>query len=141
MAVALFKELISSRPDADQWRIESAGTWGYEGMPPSNGALKALKNRGLVVTNHRSRIVTRELVRAFDLILTMESGQKEALRFEFPEIARRLFLISEMIGQIYDIPDPMGGPLPGYIEIVNELDHLLSTGFDRIVSLAQRKTG
>jgi len=139
MAVALFKHRIAHLPDADQWRVESAGTWGYEGMDPAYGTVMALKNRGLTIQDHRSRIVTLELVRSFDLILTMESGQKEALRVEFPEVASRVYMISEMIGRTYDIADPMRGPLLDFMETVNELDYIFSVGFEKIVQLAQSK--
>ncbi len=137
MAVALFKHRIAHLPDAEQWRVESAGTWGYEGMGPASGAVMALKNRGLAIKDHRSRIVTADLIRSFDLILTMESGQKEALKVEFPEVANRVFMISEMIGRKYDITDPMRGPLLEFMETVNELDYIFSVGFDKIVQLAR----
>ena len=141
MAVALFKHRISTREDAVQWRIESAGTWGIEGMGPAYGTIMALKNRGLSIPNHRSRIVTRELIRSFNLILTMESGQKEGLRIEYPEEASRIFMISEMIGRTYNILDPMAGSFWDFQETVNDLDYIFSTGFERIIQLAQPKAG
>ena len=141
MAVALFRHQISTRPDADQWRIESAGTWGLDGMGPAYGTIMALKNRGLSIQGHRSRIVTRELIQSFNLILTMESGQKEALKIEFPQFASRIFMVSEMIGRSYDITDPMKGSLLDFYETINDLDYILSSGFERIIQLVQRQPG
>ena len=108
-------------------------------MGPAYGTIMALKNRGLDIQSHRSRIVTRELIRSFSLILTMESGQKEALKIEFPQDASRIFMISEMIGRVYDISDPIRGSLLDFQETVNDLDYIFSTGFERIIQLAQRQ--
>ncbi len=141
MAVALFKHEISTREDAGQWRVESAGTWASEGMGPAYGTIMILKERGLSLPKHRSRIVTEEMIDTFDLVLTMESGQKEALRIEFPEAAKRIFMVSEMIGRLYDIPDPMNGSWWDYHETANDLDYIFSNGMERIVQLARPQTG
>jgi protein-tyrosine phosphatase len=71
-----------------------------------------MKTMGLDTSGHRSRRVTGEMMADFDLILTMEAGHKEALLVEFPELAGRIYMLSEMVGDRRDIADPIGGPLP-----------------------------
>jgi len=136
MAEALFKQKIATRPDAASWRIESAGTWAPEGEPAAARSQLVMSEFGLDISRHRSRCVNRELLRPFHLILTMEQGHKEALRVEFPDIAGRIFLLSEMAGSFYDIRDPMGGPLEDFRDTASELNRLLTDGLERIIQLA-----
>jgi len=75
----------------------------------------------------------------FNVILTMERGQKEALQVEFPERAARVFLLTEMIGQIYDIQDPIGGSMADFRDTFDEVQFILKNGFDRIQELAREK--
>ncbi|MEW6716615.1 MAG: hypothetical protein AB1345_03800 [Chloroflexota bacterium] len=136
MAMALLKHLLHQHKMYG-WRVESAGTW-VQGISPAVQTVQdVLADFGLNIQDHRSRVVTRELLRQFDLILTMETGQKEALTVEFPEIAPRLFLLSEMVGEEYSIPDPIGGELSDYRRTAARIHRLLTQGFERIVRLAE----
>jgi protein-tyrosine-phosphatase len=134
MAAGLFRKKIG---EASDWRIESAGTWGVEGEPAAGKSRVVLGQRGIDISQHRSRTVTRELLNSFNLILTMEAGHAEALRAEFPEIARRVFLITEMIGKGYNIQDPVGGPLEEFEMTARELEQIFDQGFGKISELAR----
>jgi hypothetical protein len=46
-------------------------------------------------------------------------------------------MLSEMVGEVLDIPDPIGGNLGDYEEIAYLLEHLLTDGLDRIVEMAK----
>ena len=46
-----------------------------------------MSQRGLDIRDHRSRTVTAEMLESSDLILTMETGHKEALQVEFPSLS------------------------------------------------------
>lgn len=132
MAMALFRNLVGS-----DWRVESAGTWAAEGQPASEGAVAEMGARGLDLSSHRSRCVSRELMQPFKLILTMERGHKEALQVEFPELADRVFLLSEMDGKVEDVDDPYGGTAQDYQVAAQTLERYLVDGFERIQALAQ----
>jgi protein-tyrosine-phosphatase len=135
MAMALWRQMLGAA--ALDWQVESAGTWTVDGQPAAARAIQALKDRGALLSGHRSRPVSAELLRRFDLILVMETGHKEALKVEFPEVAGRVYLLSEMVGSRYDIPDPIGGPLSDYVETANEIERILSKGYGRICQLCQ----
>jgi len=81
-------------------------------------------------------MVTRELLQSFNLILTMEEGQKEALQIEFPELAHRVYLLSEMIGLTFNIADPVGGDLQDYRVTADEIEQIITDGFETISQLA-----
>src|SRR5512145_2642994 len=126
MAEALLKSILG--PSAEGWRIESAGTWAPEGAAAAEKAQQVLWNMGIDLTMHRSRSVTREMLEQFSLILTMERGHKEALQVEFPRLAQRIYLLSEMVGKSHDIHDPMGGSLVDFQDTAEELHRLLFQG-------------
>lgn len=141
LAFGLFKQKVAGEPEAALWKIDSAGTWAVEGIPASGKSQFLLGERGIDIQDHRSKCVSKEMLASFNLILTMERGQKEALQAEFPEVKNRVFLISEMIGQSYEIQDPYNGSLEEYRHTMDEIEHILNEGFDRIQFLAQdRKT-
>jgi protein-tyrosine-phosphatase len=134
MATALFRQCLGG---ADRsWRVESAGVWGRDSLPAVGQARQLLAERGVDISSHRSRMVSPELLEQFALILVMERGHKEALRVEFPHLARRVFLLSEMVGLEYDIEDPIGAGVEKYRSVMLEIERLLVDGYERIVELA-----
>lgn len=134
MAMGLLRQKVGYM---DDWRIESAGTWSISGEPPAWNTQLVLAQRGIDIRNHRSRPVNRDLLKEFRLILVMEAGHKEALRVEFPEVADRVYLLSEMVGDSYNIPDPMGFSLESFEETLRELEQILDRGFARIRELSE----
>jgi protein-tyrosine-phosphatase len=138
MASAIFSQKVAKRGIQADWKIESAGTWAVEGMQAAkNSKLTLASIFKIDIQGHRSRCVSWELLSSFDLILTMEKGHKEALQIEFPQIAKRIYLVSEMIGEDEEIHDPIGGPLIEYRNTARELDRILTKGFERIQEYAQ----
>jgi protein-tyrosine phosphatase len=135
MAMALMNEKVKG--ESDEWRVESAGTWALLGEPAASGTLQILSERGIDLDFHRSRPVSRQLLQEFNLILTMEEGQKEALRAEFPEVGKRVYLLTEMINMRYDIHDPIGNRPEVFRDTAEELDFILDHGFEKIRKLAE----
>jgi protein-tyrosine-phosphatase len=135
MAEGLFLSRLGT--NVDQWRVESAGTWAMEGMPVAQKTQVILNERGIDFSNHRSRLVTGELINQFNLILTMEKYQKEALRIEFPSRAGQIYAMSDLVDAEYDIPDPIGGPQEEYHRTLREIEHILNLGWEKIVRLAE----
>lgn len=140
MAAALFRaRLQKERPDWQNWRINSAGTWAMDGQSAAPYSQQVMAERGLDISDHRARTVTRGMLARHDLILTMEPGQKEALQVEFPERASRVFMLSEMVGTMDPVKDPYGGPLEGYQKTSDVLDRLFANGIQRIFLLVGAK--
>lgn len=140
MAAALFRaRLQKERADWQDWRADSAGTWGLDGETAAQYSQQVMMQRGLDISGHRARTVNAEMLKGYDLILTMEPGQKEALQVEFPSIAKRVFLLSEMEGSLNPVSDPYGGPLEGYQKTAEKLEQILANGMQRIYSLVDRK--
>jgi len=98
-----------------------------------------LAEGGLDISGHASRLVNDSMLANADLILCMESGHVEALRVEFAEHADRIYLLSEMVGERYEINDPYGGPRIAYQQMVNEVTTLVEQGLPRIIELTWEK--
>ena len=118
------------------WHVESAGTWASNGRPAHPDMRKVAAEVGLNLSSHSARNVDSVPLGQFGLILTMEQSHKEALQIEFPAVRNRVYLLSEMLGITYDVPDPIGGPLDDYRATVRELDRLFKISLPRIVQLA-----
>ncbi len=134
MASALFlARLKTEREDWEQWLVDSAGTWATEGQPASANSVKAMASRDLDISKHRSKEVSEQFLEMFDLILTMELSHKEALRAEFPRLAGRVFLLSEMSGPPRNVEDPYGLTLKDYEKTAQEIEGYVETGFAEIM--------
>lgn len=135
MAMAIWQSKV---PDEfSNWVIESAGTWALVGEPAARNTQLVLAEKGFIVSAHRARSVSSELLGQFNLILTMARGHKEALLVEFPDVRERVFLLSEMIGEEFDICDPYRDPIIEYRATAEEIERILSHGFERIYELSE----
>jgi len=138
MAAGIFKELLKTKSDNWQkWKVDSAGTWTSRGNPAAQKAIDAMAERGIDIHDHASRPITHIPLSRYRLILTMEAGQKEAIQIEFPSVASRTYLLSEMIGETRNIADPIGGTIQDFVKTADDLEHLLDAGFTKICGLVK----
>jgi protein-tyrosine-phosphatase len=111
-------------------QVLSAGTAAREGDPAADLAVQVMAERGLDLTAHRARLVSRELVDQADLVLTMTRSQRQMVIDLAPGAADRVFSLVEYAtcptclppGEELDIPDPLGKGLDVYRA---SADHLL----------------
>jgi protein-tyrosine phosphatase len=141
MAEALLRARLEGDGKRQNWEVESAGTWAAEGRPASAYAIAEMSARGIDIRAHRSRNIDKSLIRKADLVLVMTRNHAEALSVSFPDQTDKMYLLSEMVGETYDISDPYGGTRPEYSYVAQELEELIEAGYDRIVSLAERASG
>ena len=85
--------------------VSSAGLVGLVGNEMEPTARAVAEENGLECGPHTARKLDSELCRDSDLILVMESRQKERLSRAFPEASGKPFLLSHWNGG-HDIPDP-----------------------------------
>ncbi len=134
IAAAVFRKELAQRNMATDWRVASAGTWTTDGLPAAAEAINGARRLGLDISQHASRAITAGLMHDADLILTMEQGQCEALKSEFPAHAAKVRVLAEVTtGSTYNIPDPISAPTGE--EVPGELNEMIRSGFDRICSL------
>ncbi|MEZ4683758.1 MAG: hypothetical protein R2932_57070 [Caldilineaceae bacterium] len=136
LAEELLRQQLRATYPAQAWQVESAGTWATSGRSAHPDMRTVAAEFGLDLAAHRARNVDNVDLAAYDLILTMEQSHKEAMQIEFPAVRGRIYLLSEMLGVTYDVPDPIGGPLDDYRATVRELDRLLKHSLPRLVEIA-----
>lgn len=134
VAEGLLRKELEQR-GMEGWTVASAGTWVTQERGASRNSVLILAERGLDISDHLARGVNAEILNEADLVLCMESGHAEALRIEFPEAEDKIFMLSEMVGESYNIADPYGEERPAYERMVNEVEELIGEGFWRIVQL------
>ncbi len=137
MAAALLRRLLSEDESRRNWRVFSAGLWAADGESASMGAIAAMAERGIDITDHVSRRLTRPMVEEADLILGMTGAHVEAMRAAFPEARERIHLLAEMAGERHDVADPYGLSPATYRATATELERLIRKGYERIVALAE----
>jgi protein-tyrosine-phosphatase len=135
MAEVLFKQLVSEHGEQDDWRIESAGVWAYGGAPATENAQRAMKERKLDLSRHRSQPATNELLSQFDRIIVMTREHRETLLAQMPALAGKVLLLRELGGESGDFADPVGGSIEVYRRAADEIQALLSSGYSSFNSL------
>lgn len=136
MASELFKQIVAEEGDPEDWKIDSAGTWAVEGQPIIDGTRTVLEKRGIPISSHSAKKANHELLTSFALILSMERGQKESIKFEFPDLKNRVYQLSEMIDQEFNIEDPYGRSDKEYERTAKLLEKILVDGFQKIEVLS-----
>jgi protein-tyrosine-phosphatase len=120
--------------------VESAGTWGGEGRPASDHAVAEMAERGIDLSSHQARPVTRQMVVEADLVLVMTQNHAEAIKTAFPDQAHKVYMLSQMVGREYDIHDPYGSSRMEYASTAKELERLIENGYGHIVALVEEPT-
>jgi protein-tyrosine-phosphatase len=121
MAAALFRQL-----KGEDIVVSSAGLSAIPGEPATPEAVQALAEQGIALEEHRARLLSADLVREADLLLTMTGGHRAQCRRQFPDAADKVFTLGEFAGEATtDVPDPFGLPLEIYRQTAAELERLV----------------
>ena len=139
MAEAIARKIVQER-GLTNIEVASAGTAAWEQAPASDGALLVAMERDTDISSHQARLLTRELLEQYDLVLTM--GPHHTERVEALGGKGKAFLITTYASRgATDRPigDPFGGELELYRETYDELERELNRVFDRIA--AERAPG
>jgi len=75
--------------------VSSAGTMAINGLQPTEETIKVMEESGVDVSEFKSKGMTADMAKRFDLILAMEPMHKEAILKMAPNAASRTFLLKE----------------------------------------------
>lgn len=132
LAAALMQRALSERGVQDV-EVTSAGTGAWDGAPVSEGAYLVGLERGLDLSGHRARLLTRDLVDQAGLILTM--ARHHRARVDELGGGGHVFVLGEYAGREGDeaeVSDPFGGDLGIYRDTCAELEALITATVERI---------
>lgn len=117
MAEGLCRDLLARRmkcrPEELAERgvqVMSCGTGAFDGGPAAENAIMACRARGIDISRHVTRGMTRDLVRSADHIFAMTEGHRRRILEDAPEAAER----TRLLHPSGDIHDPVGGALSEY---------------------------
>lgn len=103
------------RPEAfKRLKITSAGTKAMPGGRPNDVVALIAHNNGFSLRSHTAERVTGKVVKAADLMLTMEQVHKDHILEKYPEGEGKVFRLMEYGWQgddepgSLDVPDPTG---------------------------------
>ena len=133
LAAALLQRALAER-GIEGIDVSSAGTGAWDGAPVSEGAYLVGLERGLDLSAHRARLLTRELIEEADLVLTM--ARHHRARVDELGGEGRVFVLGEYAGREGDeaeVSDPFGGDLEVYRDTCVELEALIEAAVERIV--------
>ena len=137
MAMGLLRSMV--KDSSDQWEIESSGVWDMGDQQVAANTQLVLQERGIDLNDHTSCTVIGTMLSEFNLVLVMEDIHKEILKLAFPEYTDRIYMLSEMVEEFYDIFDPIGRSLADFEETALEMERILTEGFEKISILAADK--
>jgi len=135
MAEALLRTRLAGSGLDTEVLVRSAGTHGVDGSPASDYAVVAMRAMGIDLTDHRARTLTQDTIDGADLLLAMTDRQVDFIRRRFRRTRGKLYLLSEMVDQDFDIEDPYGGTKEEYARCARQLADLIERGFSRMESL------
>ncbi|MFC1761049.1 Sua5/YciO/YrdC/YwlC family protein, partial [Planctomycetota bacterium] len=111
------------------YTILSAGTMDLPGIPASSGSLNACNERGVDLSQHRSRGLSSALIESSDLIFALTNSHRMAVLAECPQAAVKCMLVS-IDG---DIPDPVGQPLEVYRHCADRIEDAIKNRLSELV--------
>ena len=123
MAEGLFRQAMRGRVD---FKVVSAGVGAVDGQPASDHAVRALRQLGIDISQHRSQHLTAELVRRADFIFGMTHSHVDAIMLLYPQAAEKTFLLREFDETLdayeNDISDPIGGSYEVYCNCRDQIE-------------------
>jgi len=137
MAAALCREILARRlgcsPAALADRgitVSSAGAGSMGGAPASEGAVRAMANRGVDIGEHVARPLDVETINRADRIYCMTQAHVDAVLWLVPSAAER----TQLLGGDVEIEDPFGGPDERYEACAVDLQSALERRIEEMLA-------
>lgn len=139
LAEALARREAEARGWGDRVRVRSAGIATFDGAPASSGSATVAESHGLDLADHRSSLLTPELMAEADLVLGMSAGHVARASELGPDAWVELLADYAGAGVGVEVPDPFGGAVESYEETYRTLEQLVGSVMDRLSETLQAK--
>jgi protein-tyrosine-phosphatase len=140
MAAGLATELVKRLNKDKEIEILSAGTMAWPGSPAAEQAIETLAEKNIDIKDHQAAMLTKELVAAADLILTMTASHSDQVLQIAAEAADKVYTLGQYAEEEGDIPDPFGQPVAVYQACAARLEHLINKALDKMLNNAGKNT-
>lgn len=126
MAEWLLKKRLSQLGRSDIV-VRSAGIRAANDFPPTNETIEVMNEEGVDLSDFKSKALTKDMIKASDLILVMEHLHKDEVLKIAPEAAQKTYLLTEFgknnkiesYSERLGVPDPIGRPMKDYKYCLN----------------------
>ena len=135
LAMVLLRHMLAEEQFATAWQVESAGLHAVANLPATELAQRAAGEAGLDVRGHLSRTIEQVALERYQLILTMEQIQAEALASAYGHFAGAIMPFGMLVNLRIDIEDPTGEGLAEHRALLALLRRYLHAGMPRLREL------
>ncbi|WP_420997520.1 low molecular weight phosphotyrosine protein phosphatase [Cupriavidus sp. 30B13] len=115
--------------------IASAGLAPLAGAAADPHTVRLLAEEGLDLSAHRARVLDGNMVNSADLVLVMDTEQREALERQFPQARGKIYRLCEFMHA--DVPDPHGCSQNMFRIVLGLVRQGVDTWSERIRTLAR----
>ena len=127
MCEAIFSDKFEKHPSH---HISSAGLGALVDSPADPLAQLVMRQKGLNISAHRARQVTREMLLTSDIIFTMSTRQQEDIEIMMPSLRGRVYRLGKWGG--YDVPDPYQRPIEAFEQALTLIEQGIEDWFDKL---------
>jgi protein-tyrosine-phosphatase len=116
--------------------VSSAGTFALTGQPAAELAVEVAAERAVDLSSHRSRHVTRQMLKSADLVIGMERDHLMEAGVICRDSGGKYYLLTDF-GPPHvrgsDIEDPYGAPIEYFISTYEEIERYVKALLDDFV--------
>ena len=133
MAEGFFKSNIENSDLQNEYEVLSCGVYTDDNLSASKHSVQALKNRGIDIETHKSKMLTEEIVKNADYIFTMGTRHKNVILSLYPYLENKVFTLKEFVeGEELEILDPYGCDYNTYDNTATEIEDCIKKIFEKI---------
>ena len=134
MAEGFLKEMLSGEKGikSDSCGIISSS---FGGATPQ--AIKIMKEKGIDISTHRTKTISKDLIDGADLILVMEAKHRQKVQELSPEAGNKAFLLKDFARDKnnLEVKDPIGLSDEIYREVAREIKNALARALPKILEV------
>jgi protein-tyrosine phosphatase len=112
------------------YKVGSAGTIGSAGFPATTEAVAACAAKGIDISAHRNKGLSRELIEGSDFIFVMEQVQRQRIVALEPKAASTCLLLAGS----KEIPDPISHSQEFYNSCANMIERAVKKRIGELVT-------
>ncbi len=137
LAEGILKKRLADRR-IDSIEVSSAGTHALVGEPAAALAVKVANERGVDLSRHISRQVTKEMLRKADIVLAMERRHLDEANAIFNKDSGKYHMLSEFglpYRRGHDINDPYGAPRQYFTQTYDAIEKCVEGLLDELIRM------
>jgi len=134
MAEVIARQVLAGQRREKEIETSSAGLAAWTGAPASKEAVAVMQEMGSDLSKHRAKLLTREMIKQADLILTMTRTHRVQVCEMVPEAAKKTFTLAAYakVKGDEDIIDPLGYSINVYRNCAAVLKDLIAQAFKKL---------